>query len=44
MANFDGFINPAASWADVPSLSTDCDLLAGSGGPLNAQAVALAAR
>lgn len=44
MANFDGTIDPAASWPDVPQLSTDCDALGGPDGPLNAQAEALAAR
>lgn len=44
MPDFDGNIDPAASWADVPQLSTTAPNLAGPGGPLNAQAVALTAR
>lgn len=44
MPDFDGNIDPAASWADVPQLSTTAPNLAGPGGPMNAQAVALAAR
>lgn len=42
--NFDGVIDPTAEWVDVPQASTEMLLLGGSGGPLNAQAVALAKR
>lgn len=42
--NFDGVIDPTAEWADVPQASTEMLLLGGSGGPLNAQALALAKR
>lgn len=44
MADFDGVIDPAADWAEVPQLSTQAQALAGPGGPMNAQAVALAKR
>lgn len=44
MADFDGVINPPAGWPDVPQLSDQAALLGGAGAPLNAQAVALAAR
>lgn len=44
MANFDGTIDPAASWPDVPQLAYDCNAFGGPGGPMNAQAEALAAR
>jgi hypothetical protein len=37
-------LNPAGSWPDVPALTTEAPLLGGLGGPLNAQAQALAAR
>lgn len=44
MANFDGSIDPAAEWADVPQLSDTAVALGGAGGPMNAQAVAITAR
>lgn len=44
MSDFDGNIDPPASWADVPSLSTEAAALGGTGGPMNAQAVALVKR
>lgn len=44
MSDFDGVINPAASWPDVPQLSTDAVAIGGPGGVMNAQAVALVAR
>lgn len=44
MADFDGNINPAAGWNDVPQLGTTVLARGGEGGPMNAQAVALAAR
>ena len=44
MSNFDGIVNPDAAWADVPLLSTAALALGGAGGPMNAQAFALAAR
>lgn len=44
MSDFDGNITPAGAWSDVPQLATTAQLLGGTGGPLNAQAVALAAR
>ncbi|GAA5234485.1 DUF2158 domain-containing protein [Verticiella sediminum] len=42
--DFDGSINPLGAWADIPQLSTQARALGGAGGPMNAQAVALAAR
>lgn len=44
MADFDGVINPAANWPDVPQLGTAVIARGGAGGPMNAQASALAAR
>ena len=44
MANFDGIIDPASGWPDVPQLSTDALILGGADGPMNAQAVAIVAR
>lgn len=44
MSDFDGVIDPAAGWPDVPQLSTDAVALGGATGPMNAQALALAAR
>lgn len=44
MPNFDGTLNPAAGWPDVPQLAPECVALGGAGGPMNAQAQALAAR
>lgn len=45
MADFDGNINPPeAEWADIPQLSTQAKALGGAGGPMNAQAVAIAKR
>lgn len=37
-------IDPAPEWADIPQLEQSERMLAGEGGPLNAQAVALAKR
>lgn len=45
MSDFDGNISTTeAEWADVPSASTQMRLLGGTGGPMNAQAVALVKR
>lgn len=44
MPDFDGVLNPPAGWNDVPQASDEMRLLGGAGGPLNAQAMALAAR
>lgn len=44
MADFDGVINPAAGWPDVPQLGTAAIARGGAGGPMNAQALALSAR
>ncbi|WP_323957480.1 hypothetical protein [Aeromonas caviae] len=44
MANFDGVLTPPAGWPDVPQASNQMALLGGPGGPMNAQAEALAAR
>lgn len=44
MADFDGILNPAAGWPDIPQASDQMLLLGGEGGPLNAQAEAIAAR
>lgn len=44
MVNFDGILNPAAGWPDIPQASDQMQLLGGKGGPLNAQAEALSAR
>ncbi|WP_323887141.1 hypothetical protein [Aeromonas caviae] len=44
MADFDGVLNPAAGWPDIPQASDHMKLLGGEGGPLNSQAEALAAR
>lgn len=44
MSDFDGTLNPSAGWPDVPQASDVMRLLGGEGGPLNAQAEALAAR
>ncbi|MFK7686061.1 hypothetical protein ACI7MJ_20580, partial [Aeromonas caviae] len=44
MVNFDGILNPAAGWPDIPQASDQMQLLGGEGGPLNAQAEAIAAR
>lgn len=42
--NFDGVIDPAAAWPDVPQLSQDAVAQGGADGPMNAQAKALNAR
>lgn len=42
--NFDGVLDPAAGWPDVPQASTDMLLLGGEDGPLNEQARQLTAR
>ncbi|WP_323947173.1 SGNH/GDSL hydrolase family protein [Aeromonas caviae] len=44
MSDFDGILNPPADWPDVPQTSDVMRLLGGEGGPLNAQAEAIAAR
>ncbi|MFQ2706216.1 hypothetical protein ACK3ZA_04960 [Aeromonas caviae] len=44
MSDFDGTLTPSAGWPDVPQASDVMRLLGGEGGPLNAQAAALAAR
>lgn len=44
MVNFDGILNPDAGWPDIPQASDQMQLLGGEGGPLNAQAEAIAAR
>jgi len=44
MPDFDGNLTPSASWSDVPKLSAVARALGGTGGPMNAQAEALAAR
>ncbi len=44
MSDFDGTLTPSAGWPDVPQASDVMRLLGGEGGPLNAQAEALAAR
>lgn len=44
MSNFDGVLNPAAGWPDIPQASTSMVVLGGAGGPLNEQATQLAAR
>lgn len=44
MADFLGTLDPAASWADIPLMTTDAVLMGGSGGPLNEHALQLAAR
>lgn len=44
MADFDGILNPDAGWPDIPQATDKMTLLGGPGGPLNAQAEALAAR
>jgi hypothetical protein len=44
MSDFDGALTPSAGWPDVPQASDVMRLLGGEGGPLNAQAEALAAR
>jgi len=45
MTDFTGTpIDPTAAWEDIPELATTGRVLAGSGGPANAQAVALTAR
>lgn len=44
MADFDGIIDPAAEWADIPQLSVDAVALGGAGGAMNAQALAIAKR
>lgn len=44
MSDFDGIVNPSAGWPDVPQASDQMRLLGGEGGPLNAQAEAIAAR
>lgn len=44
MADFDGVIDPAAAWADVPQLSVDAVAVGGPAGSMNAQAVAFAKR
>ncbi|MFQ2659331.1 hypothetical protein ACK3ZC_09290 [Aeromonas caviae] len=44
MVDFDGILNPAAGWPDVPRASDQMRLLGGEGGPMNAQAQVLAAR
>ncbi|MFM5174420.1 right-handed parallel beta-helix repeat-containing protein [Aeromonas caviae] len=43
-SNFDGVITPPAAWNDVPQLSPAAVALGGVDGPMNAQALALAAR
>lgn len=45
MTDFTGTpIDPTAAWEDIPELATTGRVLAGPGGPANAQAVALTAR
>ena len=44
MSNFDGVLNPAAGWPDIPQASTSMVVLGGAGGPLNEQAKQLTAR
>ena len=44
MSNFDGVLNPAAGWPDIPQASTSMVVLGGAGGPLNEQATQLTAR
>jgi len=44
MSNFDGTITSDPAWVDIPRLSTTCQALGGPGGPMNAQATAIAAR
>lgn len=44
MATYDALIDPTAEWADVQQLSTTALLRGGLGGPLNQQALELAAR
>lgn len=44
MPDFDGNIEPAAEWADIPRLSTTAIALGGEFGAMNAQAVAIAKR
>lgn len=44
MSDFGPNIDPAAEWADVPSLTADALALGGMSGPMNAQAIALAKR
>lgn len=44
MATYDGIIDPVAAWVDVQQLSTTALLKGGVGGPLNQQALELAAR
>lgn len=43
-SNFDGVLDPDAGWPDIPQASTQFVVLGGQGGPLNEQAMALAAR
>lgn len=44
MSDFDGTIDPSASWADIPQLIATAHVKGGVGDPMNAQAVSLAAR
>lgn len=44
MADFDSVMDPSAGWDDVQQLSNSARALGGAGGPMNAQALALAAR
>lgn len=44
MPDFEGNLTPAAGWNDIPQLSAVARALGGAGGPMNAQALALAAR
>ncbi len=44
MPDFDGNLTPVPGWDDIPQLSTEARALGGAGGPMNAQAKALAAR
>lgn len=44
MSNFDGVLNPAAGWPEIPQASTTMVVLGGAGGPLNEQATKLTAR
>ena len=44
MSNFDGVLDPASGWPDIPQASTSMVVLGGAGGPLNEQATQLTAR
>lgn len=43
-ADFDGIVDAEPAWADVPQLSVPCVAVGGSGGSMNAQAVAIVQR